>query len=73
MYAPFNLQCNFQMLTGEWKPDWNVFLQIPVGLNIERVWGHVSLRWEFKDVNAKDLSSHDREMVLQLVSTLKPS
>lgn len=60
-----------QLLTGEWNPDWYHLLKIPMGLSADRIWQHVSKRWEFRDQSS--LSQQEAQIVANITKFLKPN
>lgn len=60
-----------QLLTGDWKVNWSDLLSTPMGINSEKVWNHVSLRWEFQDGQSSALTAQDAQLVTNLIKILK--
>ncbi|CAG9854540.1 unnamed protein product [Phyllotreta striolata] len=65
-YRPFD-----ELLSGKWRPNWLELLQNPMGLNAERVWKQLSLRWEFRNVNSSTLSTQSANMIARIMNVLK--
>ncbi|KAJ8940386.1 hypothetical protein NQ314_010734 [Rhamnusium bicolor] len=62
---------SLKLLTGDWQPNWFSLLQTPMGISSDRVWMQLSLRWEFKEMTASSLSSHDIHIINNITSLLK--
>lgn len=68
---PYNNQDYSQLLTGEWKLNWAELLNTPMGIDAERVWSQVGLRWEFQDGQTTGLSAQDAQLVANLTKVFK--
>lgn len=60
-----------KLLTGDWKPNWTELLQTNMGVNAERVWNQISMRWEFQELYAASLTAQDSHLVSQLSKAFK--
>ncbi|XP_023018112.2 uncharacterized protein KIAA0825 isoform X1 [Leptinotarsa decemlineata] len=65
-YRPFD-----QLLSGGWRPNWVNLIQTPMGMTNERIWRQISLRWEFRNPNAANLTSQHTQIVNNITSLFK--
>lgn len=54
-----------QLLTGDWKVDWNSLLQTSLNITPDSLWAQLTLRPEFQD-SPLDLSQHDAAVTAAL-------
>ncbi|XP_050514797.1 uncharacterized protein KIAA0825 homolog [Diabrotica virgifera virgifera] len=73
LHTMFNIgsQSFDQLLSGNWHPNWLSLLQNARGLSADRVWKQLSLRWEFRNVNATAIPPHISQMIGNITAIFK--
>lgn len=61
---------NFQLLSGNLRIDYSVWMQTCMSLSVERAWMQISKRYEFQDESKPPIQ--DTVMIAFIVSQLKP-
>lgn len=61
---------HFQLLSGNLRIDYSVWMQASMSLSIERAWMQISKRYEFQEGSKPPIQ--DMVMIAFIVSQLKP-